>query len=353
MKHLKMILTSVLILSLLFSGCTKKDKEKDSSSSSSEISSSLVSITEGSSSRESSDNSSEESSSEGKDTSGESSGESTQETFNVDDKNAQINNTSSGSGIVYENGTSNIPNINTGGKEYSTLSSEQIVWGPGSELDENGRPVAPVNLQEKYKEYGAYFIAPVGKNIYLTFDEGYENGYTASILDTLKEKKVSAVFFITMDYATKNHDLIKRMVDEGHIVANHTNHHPNMTNISDAECAEEIMSLHNYVKENFNYNMWLFRAPEGAFSERSLAVTHDQKYLSIFWSFAYKDWDVNSQLDDYTALQKMTSQLHDGAIYLLHAVSSTNDSVLGQFIDTARSEGYIFSEFNLPDPSSK
>lgn len=358
MKYLQSFTACVLAALLIFSGCTKARDNDNSNSSSKDDVSSFESVPITTSSESSSNESSSE---ESKDESESSSEENAEQTFNTDENiKTQQNDTSSEAKITYGNDNSDIPNIsesisapniNSGNTDYNSLSGEQIVWGPGSHTDENGRPLEPISLQDKYSHLGAYFIAPDNKNIYLTFDEGYENGFTSAILDTLKEKNVSAVFFITMDYATKNHDLIRRMIDEGHIVGNHSNHHPNMTTISDSDAADEIMSLHNYVLENFNYDMWLFRPPEGAFSERTLAVTHEQKYLSLFWSFAYRDWEVDNQPDNQTALNKMTSQLHGGAIYLLHAVSKTNTEVLGTFIDTAETQGYTFSKFDLPDPS--
>lgn len=365
MKILKIALSCVIVISL-FTGCME-DKSKNQQNSSllnSQQSSTISSVkddissppesSEDTSSKESeSSGSSSNESSEKESSSGESSQESAKETMKPEDNvKTQQNITSSGSGIVYENDGSSRPQVKNPGIDYNSLSNQAITWGPGPNVDEDGRPTAPVDLQEKYKDLGAYFIAPNSKNVYLTFDQGYENGFTPAILDTLKEKNVSAVFFLTMDYATKNHDLIQRMVDEGHILANHTNKHPNMTTISSERCIEEIMSLHDYIKENFNYDMWLFRPPEGAFSEKSLGVTYSQNYLSIFWSFAYKDWEVDNQPDPAYALDRMTSQLHGGAIYLLHAVSETNTKVLGSFIDNARQEGYTFSRFDLKDPST-
>ena len=185
------------------------------------------------------------------------------------------------------------------------------------------------------------------KTIYLTFDEGYENGYTSQILDTLKEKKVSAVFFVTYDYVKRNDDLIKRMINEGHIIGNHTWSHPSMPDLSAAECENEIKTLHDYVKENYNYEMKYIRPPMGEFSEKSLAVSQKLGYKSVFWSFAYKDYDVNNQPDPSAAFKRITEATHDGAIYLLHAVSKTNANILADVIDKWRQDGYNISKFDI------
>lgn len=239
------------------------------------------------------------------------------------------------------------PAISAQYEDIASLPSAQVQWGPGTRLDKDGRPEEPVLRQTQFGKYGAYFIGPDNGKIYLTFDEGYENGYTESILNTLKDKRVSAVFFITQPYAKSNPQLVQRMIDEGHIVGNHSTKHPNMTTISLDECKTEIMTLHDYVLQNFGYEMWLFRPPEGAFSEQTLALTHSLGYLNVLWSFAYKDWDVNNQTGYDAALAATTKSPHSGGIYLLHAVSKDNDAILGTFIDTLRAEGYEFSTFDL------
>ena len=183
--------------------------------------------------------------------------------------------------------------------------------------------------------------------IYLTFDEGYENGYTAKILDVLKEKECPAVFFVTMPYVRQQPDLIKRMIDEGHIVGNHSVNHPSagLPSQSKWEQEQELLVLHDYVKTQFGYEMKLFRYPAGVFSEQSLAIVQNLGYTSVFWSFAYKDWDISAQPVEAESLKKLTDRLHPGAIYLLHAVSSTNANILGAFIDEARNQGYEFAAY--------
>ena len=241
----------------------------------------------------------------------------------------------------------NIEDVELDESVYS-LSNESIVWGVGSQVYEDNRPVEPVNIQEKYgSRYAIDAIKENEKNIYLTFDEGYENGYTAAILDTLKEKNVKAVFFVTMPYVKEEPKLIQRMIDEGHIVGAHSVTHPSngMPSLTADEQLEEYKKLHLYVKENFGYTMWLFRPPTGAFSEQSLAVAQKCGYRTVLWSFAYKDWITDNQPDADFALNNAVEKLHNGAIYLLHAVSSTNAEILGDFIDKAIEKGYTFMEY--------
>ena len=207
-----------------------------------------------------------------------------------------------------------------------------------------------LSYEEKYAGYSVDFIKNTEeKVIYLTFDEGYEYGPTPQILDTLKEKDAKAVFFVTKPYAESSPEYVRRMIDEGHIVGNHTVHHPSdgMPSLSITDQTSEVMDTDAYIKENFGYSMYLFRYPAGKFSEQSLAVVNNCNYRSVFWSFAYKDWDVDNQPDPTEALNNMMEKLHPGAIYLLHAESQTNADVLGSFIDQARAAGYrigVYSE---------
>lgn len=225
------------------------------------------------------------------------------------------------------------------------LDTTKLGWGPGGPVDENNRPDGATVYQEKYGQYAADFIRENNQNIYLTFDEGYENGYTDDILDTLKEKGVQAVFFVTMPYVQSEPELVQRMIDEGHIVGNHSVNHPSFPDLSAEECRQEIMELHDYVKENFGYEMSLFRFPMGEFSEADLKVVQDLGYRSVFWSFAYRDWLVDEQPDPQEAIATIEDKCHPGAIYLLHAVSETNAQILGQVIDDLRGEGYVFCAY--------
>lgn len=220
-------------------------------------------------------------------------------------------------------------------------------WGQGNIVNDLNQPVSAIEFQQKYKDYNTLFINEDAKDeIMLTFDEGYENGYTDSILNTLKEKDVSAVFFITGDYFKRSNDLVKKMIDSGQVLGNHTQNHPSMPTCSKDKMKEEINVLGNSVKEQFGIEMNMFRPPKGEFSKESLEVTKECGYKSVFWSFAYADWDTNKQPDKDKAIKTLNDKLHGGAVYLLHAVSKTNAEILGQFIDDARNKGYSFTIFN-------
>lgn len=226
--------------------------------------------------------------------------------------------------------------------DLSAYDSAPIIWGPGH-IMEHARPVDPVKLQERFGNIGGKWLMGDDKHICLTFDEGYENGFTPQILDTLKEKNVKAIFFCTYDYVRDNPELVQRMINEGHIVGNHSYRHYNFTNINVETATEEIIFLHDYVKENFGYEMKYFRFPEGAFSELTLALAGSLGYETLFWSFAYADWDTSSPPDPAKAFDLITSSTHNGAIFLLHAVSSTNADILGGVIDNVREQGYTFT----------
>lgn len=225
-------------------------------------------------------------------------------------------------------------------------------WGQGVQFNEKNQPQSSVDFQNRYQHLNASFIGPDQKQIWLTFDEGYENGYTESILNTLKEKDCPAVFFITGQYAQENPELIQQMIQDGHSVGNHSWAHPSsgMPSLSLEQQIADFQKLHQYVADEYQYEMTLFRYPAGIFSEQSLALMQSQGYHSLFWSFAYADWDPNQQPDPAQTLNKLTERLHPGAIYLLHAVSATNATLLGEFIDNTREMGY---EFVLPENTNE
>lgn len=228
--------------------------------------------------------------------------------------------------------------------DYSALSREKHGYGQGVQLDNENRPIGAVDFNNAYSQYSAMAIDDAQKKtICLTFDQGYENGYTAKILDTLKEKNVRAVFFLLKDYAERNPELVQRMIDEGHIIGNHSVSHRSMPTLSAEECRSEVMDMHKYIKDKFGADMTLFRPPMGEFSELSLAVTQDCGYSTLLWSFAYADWDPDDQPDKAQALDKLTKALHNGAVYLLHSVSETNTAILGDLIDNAREAGFEFT----------
>jgi peptidoglycan-N-acetylmuramic acid deacetylase len=195
-----------------------------------------------------------------------------------------------------------------------------------------------------YKKYDAYYVGDTSqKIIYLTFDEGYENGYTAKILDVLKAKNVHAAFFVTKDYIEKNTELVKRMRDEGHIVGNHSMRHLSSPSLSDAELFSEINETAWTYKKLIGTDMVkVFRPPMGEYSERTLAVAHNMGYKTIFWSFAHRDWETNNQPGKTATYNTVMQRYHNGSIMLLHAVSSSNTEALPEIIDSFREKGYSF-----------
>jgi len=208
---------------------------------------------------------------------------------------------------------------------------------------------APKESINFLKEKSSYYLGDTSNKIlYLTFDEGYENGHTGQILDILKEYKVPAAFFVVKPYITKEPELIKRMVAEGHIVGNHSVHHPSMAQIHDKEKFQaELKGVEDAYKELIGEDIpKFFRPPMGKYSKESLQMTKDLGYKTIFWSFAYKDWLVNNQPSESFAIQKIGKGAHPGSIMLLHAVSTTNTNVLATVIKTLQEEGYEFKSLN-------
>lgn len=180
------------------------------------------------------------------------------------------------------------------------------------------------------------------KVLYLTFDCGYENGNTEKILDTLQKKGVPAAFFCTQYHIENAPALIARMINEGHIVGNHSDKHPDFSSISRTRMAAELETVENTLRRDFGYSSRYFRFPEGAYSESALDLVDALGFTSVFWSCAYADWDTDNQRGKQYALDTVTSRLHPGAVILLHAVSPDNAAAMGDIIDTARRLGYTF-----------
>jgi peptidoglycan-N-acetylmuramic acid deacetylase len=212
-------------------------------------------------------------------------------------------------------------------------------------IGKNGAPpVESINNQKFFDRYDALALDRVsaGKVLHLTFDCGYENGYTAKILDTLKAKHVQAAFFCTLTFIKSEPALVARMIKEGHIVGNHSSTHPVFPTITRTQMALEIQNCDNYLRLNFGYSAPYFRFPEGSYSTSSLDLVQSLGYRSVFWSVAYADWDPAKQLGTKFAFDTVTSRLHPGAVILLHAVSKDNTAALGSIIDWARAQGYRF-----------
>ncbi len=205
-------------------------------------------------------------------------------------------------------------------------------------------------------DYNAYYLGDIEeKTIYLTFDCGYENGFTPKILDVLKEKNVPAAFFLTKPYIKNEPELVKRMIDEGHLPCNHSVNHKSSPDLTAEQLTKEINDLAEYFNEQTGYDMpKFFRPPMGEYSERTLAATYNLGYKTIFWSFAYKDWIVKEQPGKAVAYKTVVDNWHNGEIMLLHAVSQSNTEALADIIDNAREQGYEFkSLYDLPVKKSK
>lgn len=222
----------------------------------------------------------------------------------------------------------------------ATLSNKKIGWG----IKRNDNHNQPSLGEENKKLIDKYNGIAMGNNedkfVYLTFDLGYEAGYTAKILDDLNQRNAKATFFITAHYLNSAPDLIKRMIDEGHIVGNHTVNHKSMPDISDDEIKTELMTLNQALYDKFGYEMKYMRPPKGEFSERTLSLTENLGFKTVMWSFAYVDWIEEKQPAREEALNKIISNLHNGEVMLLHATSKTNGEIMGDIVDNIRKEGY-------------
>lgn len=238
-------------------------------------------------------------------------------------------------------------------KEYSLAdmensegySNEMISHSYGYATDEKPHTIS-VDFQKTFdeKNYDAicYDSKTADKVIYLTFDCGYENGYTAKILDTLKEKNVPAAFFCTLPQMRDNHDIIARMINEGHIVGNHSVTHPDFSTLSRQQIIDEIKGFDDYIRENFGYSSLYFRYPQGKYSENSMRAVNELGFKCVFWSLAYADWDLENQKGAMYAYETVMERIHPGAVILLHAVSPDNANALADIIDSARERGYEF-----------
>ena len=222
-------------------------------------------------------------------------------------------------------------------------TQEAISWGlsfpkPGS------TPSGPESAAELYR-YDAFFVGDTQEKVlYLTFDAGYENGHTRKILDVLKEEDVPAAFFLVGHYIEKNPDLVRRMAAEGHIVGNHTMHHPDMTDLNETDFAAELSGLERLYQQTTGAELLKFyRPPQGVYSKESLEYTQELGYTTVFWSLAYADWQVDKQPTKAQAFAKLIPRLHNGAIILLHSTSTTNAEILQELIQKCKAEGYRFA----------
>lgn len=216
-------------------------------------------------------------------------------------------------------------------------------WGLG--FSENGKPPTAAAEPEELKAYQTHFLGDTSqKKIYLTFDAGYENGNTEAILDALKKHQACATFFVVGHYLDSAPELIKRMKAEGHIVGNHTEHHYDMSKISDPESfRREIEGVEaKYQKITGEEMKKFYRPPQGKFCYENLEMAKELGYHTFFWSLAYVDWNTDAQPTKEEAFEKLMSRMHPGAIVLLHSTSSTNAAILDELLTKLENEGYTF-----------
>lgn len=224
----------------------------------------------------------------------------------------------------------------------NSVSNKKIGWGIKRNDNHEQPDVGNENKKVLEQNNGICLGNSENKSIYLTFDEGYEAGYTKQILEILKENNVKATFFITAHYVNTQEELVKQMIDDGHIIGNHTVNHKCMPDLTEEEIRKEVLDLHQVIYEKFNYEMKYIRPPKGEFSERSLKVTNSLGYKTVMWSFAYEDWNEDKQPDESKSLQKILNNLHNGEIMLLHGNSKTNTNILDNMIKEAKNMGYEF-----------
>ena len=228
----------------------------------------------------------------------------------------------------------------------SVLSTKKIGWGI-KRADNHEQPDLGAENKRIIDEFNGYAMGNKDKPyVYLTFDVGYEGGYTSKILDVLKENNVCALFFITGQFVKTSEDLVRQMIDEGHVIGNHTSKHNPMPDISEEKIKEDVMTLHQEVYEKFNYEMKYIRPPKGEYSEKTIAYTNSLGYKTVMWSFAYDDWDNNKQGREDYGKKKILDNLHNGEIMLLHATSKDNANILEDIIKETVKQGYEFKSID-------
>ena len=206
-------------------------------------------------------------------------------------------------------------------------------------------PDKPLAFIEKFDGYYANTNVKNGdKVVYLTFDAGYENGNVSKILDALKKHEATGAFFILENIVKRDPEVVKRMGDEGHMVCNHTQNHPDMTKITDRKMfSKQLITLEETYKETTGKDMSkVFRPPEGRFSELSMSYAKELGYKTVFWSFAYADWDNSKQPDPDKALKKIMAHVHNGEVMLLHPTSATNAAIMDELLTRLENDGYRF-----------
>lgn len=225
-------------------------------------------------------------------------------------------------------------------------SSTKISWGIKRGENNEQPDVGDVNKNVMEDYNGIYMGNSNSKSVYLTFDNGFEAGYTESILDVLLENEVPAAFFLTGHYINSASDLVERMIEEGHIIGNHTVDHHSMPNISIEKLKSEIMDLHTTVYEKYNYEMTYIRPPKGEYSELTVEFCNSLGYKTVMWSFAYDDWNEDEQGREEYAMNKIMDNMHNGCVLLLHGTSKDNCNILDEVIKRIKDQGYVFKSLD-------
>ena len=235
---------------------------------------------------------------------------------------------------------------------FAAAVAVSVFWGSKLETgswglsfrQEGAPPIGNAGRDQLQSLNAAYLGDTTRKVLYLTFDAGYENGCTEKILDTLKAQQVPAAFFLVGNYLEKNADLVRRMVEEGHIVGNHTMHHYDMSKLTAKEVfAKELQDLEALYQEVTGKEMpKYYRPPQGIYSEANLQAAKELGYKTVFWSLAYVDWLGDDQPSREEALRKLLPRTHPGAVVLLHSTSTTNAEILEELIEKWKEDGYTF-----------
>lgn len=226
--------------------------------------------------------------------------------------------------------------------QADSLKNDLLAWG-FRRGENHEQPTLDAKSKEVIDDYSGISIGKSDSNkVYLTFDCGYEAGYTEKILDVLEENDVKAAFFITAHYLNTADNIVKRMIEEGHIVGNHTVNHKCLPELSNEEIQKEVMQLHNSVYEKFDYEMRYFRPPKGEFSQRVIDIVSNLGYTTVMWSSAYDDWNREKQGREEYGKKKILENIHNGCVLLLHATSEDNSKILGDVIREIKSMGYEF-----------
>ena len=227
-------------------------------------------------------------------------------------------------------------------KSEDCASSAQAFGWYCKHMDNGQRPPVPAEMSF-IERHGGCFLGKDDKVIYLTFDAGYENGNVARILDTLKEENVPAAFFILENLVVRNTDLVRRMEAEGHTVCNHTAKHPDMSALNQTEFTAELAAMERIYRDTMGTEIAkYYRPPEGKFTEENLAWANALGYKTVFWSYAYADWDNDRQMPPDKAVKKVLDGTHNGEVLLLHPTSATNADILPQLIREWKAMGYRF-----------